>query len=354
MVGPKSTSPKSTAVGRLSSLVGWVAFAAVAIYLFVENAMQPCRTFTLGAGDVVKGKVIVVTGANSGLGYFTAKFLAQRGARVIMGCRSAARCEAAATTIVTESKGQHPDLVVPETMVLDLISQASVRQFAAALKEKAPEIDVLVNNAGVMALAPPRTLSPEGIEAQFAINHVGHFLLTALVYPLLKQGGRIVNHSSGAHMAAPADFFVAGDYQTSKYDSATTWSAYGQSKAANLQFTYELNDRLAAAGNPKNIVSIAVHPGYTDTGLQEKSTMRTWFDAHVWANKLAMTLADGSISQIMAAVSTSVNASKNTFFGPRFGMFGFPVESETGKYHKASQLRLWAISEELTQSSFPL
>lgn len=340
----KSEVKRSTWFTRVSQL--FVVFA-VSWYAFYQWAMLPARSFELGVS--VKGKTLIVTGANSGIGLFTAKFLAERGARVVMACRSIARCNEAKEDIIKES-GKAVDFVEPEAHLLDLGSFSSIRDFSNSMTGRS--IDALINNAGVMGLPPPRSESADGIEMQFGVNHVGHFMLTALLFPLLSNGARIINHSSMAHMAAPADFFVSGDYQTRDYTSSTTWDAYGRSKLANLQFTYELNDRLAASGNPKGVVAVAIHPGYTGTMLQSKSVMATW-GIDGWANKyVAMDLASGSISQILAVADSSVAASNNTFFGPRFAMFGYPAVSSTGKYHKMGQKRLWEISEELTAVKF--
>ena len=319
--------------------VGWSAFC--------HWAMLPAKSFELGVS--VKGKTLIVTGANSGIGWYTAKVLAERGARVVMACRSIARCNEAKADIIKDS-GKAVDFVEPEVHLLDLGSFSSIRDFSNAMAERT--IDVLVNNAGLMGLPPPRSETADGIEMQFGVNHIGHFLLTALLFPLFAKGARIINHSSLAHLGAPVDFFVSGDYQTRNYTSATTWDAYGLSKLANLQFTYEINDRLAETGNPKGVVAVAIHPGYTGTMLQSKSVMATW-GIDGWANKyVAMDLASGSISQILAVADPSVEASNNTFYGPRFMMFGYPAVSSTGKYHKLAQKRLWEISEELTGLKF--
>jgi NAD(P)-dependent dehydrogenase (short-subunit alcohol dehydrogenase family) len=357
--------------GGLSGLGKWALFsfvlliAAILAFWVREGVLAEVKAFSAvsycdSQTTDCKGKTVVISGANSGLGYYTAFYLSNHGANVIMGCRDLKRCNEAKQRIVKGERLPNPRgikgriFLEPTVAELDLASFASVRSFVDWLKSEGGvgSVDVLVNNAGLMGLPPPRSVTADGHETQFGVNHLGHFLLTALIYPLLSKKARIVNHSSAAAFSAPADFFVSGDYQTMEYTSTSTWLAYGQSKLANLQFTYELNDRLAAAGNPKEIVAIAVHPGYTNTELQGKSVMKN-FGAHVWANSLfAMSLADGSISQILAAVSPNVLASNNTFFGPKFVMFGFPESTHTGKYHKPSQKKLWEISEELTGTVF--
>ena len=321
---------------------------ACAGYFAVKHAMAPCKNFELPAA-LAQGKVVVITGANSGLGFGTAELLAQRGAKVVLACRSLSRCEEAKLAIVKAGATVEPDV-----LLLDLGSFKSIRNFVTTFTSKYSEFDVLVNNAGVMAL-PERTMTEDGIEAQMGVNHFGHFLLTALLFPHLKKGGRVVNHASGAHAFAEADHFVSGEYQTLNYaEGFNSWKAYAKSKQANLQFSYELNDRLAAAGNSKQITVVAIHPGYTDTGLQGKSTMAS-VGAEKWANSLfAMKLRDGIVSQVQAAVDPSVASSNNTFYGPKYFSFGFPVVQHTGKYHKAAQEKLWSLSEELTGTKFAL
>ena len=332
----------------LQAISLFTAAIAAAGYFAVQHAMAPVHAFDM-AKTMIQGKVIVITGANSGLGFGTAEFLAQRGAKVVLACRSLSRCEDAKGAIVKAGATVEPDAIL-----LDLGSFKSIRSFVDTFTSKYSEFDVLINNAGVMAL-PVRTETGDGIEAQMGVNHFGHFLLTALLFPNLKQGGRIVNHSSGAHAFAEANHFVSGEFQTLNYaEGLNSWKAYAKSKQANLQFSYELNDRLAAAGNSKDIKVMAIHPGYTDTGLQGKSTMAS-VGAEKWANTLfAMKLRDGIVSQVQAAVDPSIASSNNTFYGPKYFSFGFPVVQHTGKYHKAAQEKLWALSEELTGTKFAL
>lgn len=324
-------------------------------WIFVQIAMQPCKSFKL-APDVAKNKVIIITGANSGLGFYTSLYLANNGAKVIMACRDNHRCLASKRVIMESSNLTNPLLVEPDVMDLDLGSFASIRSFVQIFKGTyaSKGLDVLINNAGVMALSPPKSLTVDGIEAQVGINHFGHFLLTALLYPVLNKNGRIVNHASSAHEFAAADEILKGDFQTSDYNQWSAWSAYGKSKQANLQFTYEMNDRLASRKNPKNIIAIAIHPGYTSTALQEKSAMNAFGMSWISNKFLAMDLHDGSLSQIIAAVDPSVEASNNTYFGPRYVALGFPVVAPTGKYHKDAQVELWRVSEELTNQRFTI
>jgi len=290
------------------------------------------------------GKIVIVTGANSGLGFYTSLFIANRGGQVVMGCRNMAACTEATNLIIS----QNASAVKPVPLELDLASFSSIKAFAAKVASKFSTIDVLVNNAGIMATFP-RSETKDGIESQVGVNHFGHFLLTSLLYPRLTKGGRIVNHSSGAHAFGSTDA-IFEDYQTHNYTSWTTWKAYGISKSFNLQFTYELNDRLQKKGNPKDIVAVAVHPGYTATNLQKEK-----YPFWDYANALmAMSLVDGSQSQILAAIAPTVSASNNTFFGPRYAAFGAPSVTSTGKYNKLAQVRLWQESERLTKKSFDI
>ncbi len=266
------------------SVIGFLVIAAALFAGFVYHAMNECKSFKVNFSQT-PNKVIVITGANSGLGYQTALELAKADARVVLGCRSKQRCEQAKSNILKVA----PDASVT-TFPLDLASFESIKEFANNVKENFDHVDVLVNNAGIMAIANRET-TVDGIESQVGTNHFGHFLLTSLLFPILAKNGRIVNHSSGAHLFA-ASKFPFEDLQLEKaYDP---WVSYGNSKMANLFFTYELNKRLAASANPKNIISIAVHPGYTATNLQ-KDRFPMW---EAMNGFFAMSLEDGALSQI--------------------------------------------------------
>ena len=205
------------------------------------------------------GVTAVVTGANSGLGLRTAVRLAEHGADVVLACRDTARGEAALATVQSEGGGPGK----AELAELDLADLSSVRRFAAAWGER--RLDLLVNNAGVMAI--PRRTSADGFELQLATNHLGHFALTGLLLPALRTGSiaggpaRVVTLSSSLHRSGRMrgdDLMLEHDYRP--------WSAYSQSKLANLLFTAELARRAEAAGGP--LLSLAAHPGYAATNLQ--------------------------------------------------------------------------------------
>ncbi|CAM9451672.1 unnamed protein product [Ectocarpus fasciculatus] len=293
--------------------------------------MQECRSLApLGS---LQGKVVVVTGGNSGLGFETSKSLAAAGATVVMGCRSADRGQRAREEILRA----HPAAAVA-VLPLDLASFKSIRRFADEFSQQYGRLDVLVNNAGIMALAE-RELTEDGLEAQVGTNHVGHFLLTALLFPLLARNARDINHSSEMHRSM-ANSFPGEDMQA--IDSYSPWGTYGNSKGANLLFTYELNHRLEAAGNPRNIISVAVHPGYSSTNLQlGRFPMARQINA-----LFAMPAADGALAQVVAAGGEGITKSDNTYFGPKYAFFGAPavVATDSKTWNRERQQLLWEES----------
>ena len=207
------------------------------------------------------GKTVIITGANNGIGLETAVDLAKRNAaRVILACRSVERGEKAAVEV---RKRSNNDNVVFRQ--LDLASLESVRKFAAKILEEEPRIDILINNAGVMAL-PERKLTKDGFEMQFGTNHLGHFLLTNLLLDRLKEApsARIVNVSSVAYKMGS----IKMDNLNSEH-SYTSWGAYCQSKIANILFTRGLSKRLEGT----NVTANALHPGAIFTGLQQHSLL---------------------------------------------------------------------------------
>ena len=204
--------------------------------------------------------VVVITGANSGLGFEATKAFAHHGATVIMACRSTDRGERAAEAI--RSDGSHPEATL-DVRACDLAALASVESFTQRLRDAYDRIDVLCNNAGVMAI--PRQETTDGFEKQLGVNHLGHFALTGQLLDLLvapEGHSRIVTHSSTAHRIGTIDF---DDLQSEV--SYGKWRAYGQSKLANLLFARELQRRLEAA-EVTNTISAACHPGFAATNLQ--------------------------------------------------------------------------------------
>ncbi|GIH75713.1 oxidoreductase [Planobispora longispora] len=287
------------------------------------------------------GRTFIVTGANSGLGYSTARELARRGAHVIMAVRNEAKGQQAIKEI--EASAGRP--VSLELRRVDLADLDSVRTFAEALRADGAGVDVLINNAGVMM--PPRSLSPQGHESQFAANHLGHFALTGLLLDVIAAGRdpRVVTVSSTMHKRGKIHY----DDLTGER-SYSPVAFYSQSKFANILFGLELDRRLKAAGSP--VRSLLAHPGYSDTNLQTtgpagrltKSIMRL-------GNRLYAQHADvGALCQLYAA--TSPDARGGQYIGPDGWMEnrGHPkvVRPIRAATDPADARRLWELSEELT------
>ncbi len=287
------------------------------------------------------GQTAIVTGANSGLGYHTAKQLAAHGHHVIMACRDATRGEEALDRL----RGEVPDASV-ELRTLDLASLASIKEFAAGVD--AP-VQILVNNAGVMAL--PKRQTADGFEMQFGTNHLGHFALTGRLLPRLtaEPGSRVVTVSSDMHRIGKINF---ADLQGAKRYSK--WRAYGQSKLANLLFAGELGRRAAAAG--VDLTSVASHPGYASTNLQTAGAKMSGSKLTERFAGLGNTLfgqsdAQGAIPSLCAATSPDVVSGQ--YFGPdgplaMRGAGAKPLAAMKKAYDEPAATRLWEVSEELT------
>ena len=279
------------------------------------------------------GRSVVVTGANSGIGFQAARVLAERGADVVLAVRDITRGEAAAGRIGGSVQVQR----------LDLADLASVRAFAAAAPER---IDVLVNNAGVMALPERRTA--DGFEMQLGTNHLGHFALTGLLLERLLRGAepRVVTVSSGLHKRGRIDF---DDLQGERsYDK---WAAYGQSKLANLLFAYELQRRATAAGLP--LRSLAVHPGYSATNLWAGGRAGSSLGERMAARAgqlIAQSDAMGAEPTLYAATAPDIRGGAYVGPGGFREMRGHPkpAESSAASKDEAAARHLWAVSEELT------
>lgn len=287
----------------------------------------------------LSGKLALITGANSGLGYETSLALAAKNAEVIMACRNLEKGKTALEQIKTEAP--NAKLVL---MQLDLGSLAAVRRFAEEVHAKYDHLDLLINNAGIMA--PPYSKTEDGFETQIGVNHLAHFALTALLLDLVlaAENSRVVNVSSQAHTMGKINF---GDLNSEK--SYNAWRAYGQSKIANLYFTYELQRKLEAAD--KAILSVAAHPGYAATNLQSTSSFFTWAN-----NFFAQSAAMGALPTLYAALSPDVVGSD--FIGPHAlgGWRGYPIKTKSNQlsYDEAIAARLWQVSEELTGIKFDL
>ncbi|CAN5821413.1 oxidoreductase [soil metagenome] len=292
------------------------------------------------------GRVALVTGANSGLGLRTSLALAAKGARVLMGCRNEAKA-ATARQQVAKAGGE------AEVVALDLADLSSVQACAEAVASQVDHLDLLVNNAGV--LAHPHRLTADGFEMQFGTNHLGHFALTGRLLPTLlaAEGPRVVTVSSSAHKMGRMqwdDLMFERRYRK--------WLAYGQSKLANLLFTFELDRRAAAAGTP--LLAAAGHPGYANTHLQtagpEISGSNLMVRGFELGNRLlAQSDEMGALPQLYAATMPDVVGGE--YFGPdRLGEIrGHPtrVRATSKARDGADGTRLWSISEELTGVTYP-
>ncbi|MCK5857954.1 oxidoreductase [Abyssibacter sp.] len=287
------------------------------------------------------GKTAVVTGANSGLGYHTARALAAAGAQVIMACRS----ESKATQAMDALRGEVDDASI-EFAPLDLASLESVRTFASGLENR--PIDLLINNAGVMAV--PYSKTADGFEMQFGTNHLGHFALTGLLLDQIRDGGRIVSLASMAHRWTPAINFDDLAWEQRRYKR---WQAYGDSKLANLTFMFELSRRMIAAR--RNIIVAGAHPGYASTNLQFVAAAQR----KSMIERLVMTIGNAVIGQPakMGALpslyaATASHVTSGDYIGPDGlqQMRGHPEKVGCRKQARDSVIgeRLWSVSEQLT------
>lgn len=292
------------------------------------------------------GRTFVVTGANSGIGLEAVRVLAARGARVVMACRNLDKAERARGEVLAATPSA--DLRIE---ALDLADLDSVRSFAERVLQTCPTIDVLINNAGIMAI--PRRETAQGFEMQLGTNHLGHFALTGLLFDRLHENGRrVVTIASQAHRMGRMHFddlqLVAGYGE---------WRAYGQSKLANLLFAFEMDRRLRARG--ARLISVAAHPGYADTDLQHVGP-RTKGNALLGKlmgtfNRLAaQSAADGALPTLRAAVDPDVQG--GDYFGPEGFMetAGPPVKvrASARAMDPDAAARLWEVSQELTGISF--
>jgi len=286
-----------------------------------------------------RGRVAVVTGANTGLGYETARALAERGASVVLAVRDVAKGQRAAARLTGDVSVQ----------ALDLTSLDSVRTAAAALRSRFERIDLLINNAGVMYT--PKSVTRDGFEMQFGTNHLGHFALTGLLLEAMLPvpGSRVVTVSSTGHRIQAAIHFDDLQWERS-YSRA---GAYGQSKLANLMFTYELQRRLAAHGTT---VAAAAHPGVSSTELTRNTPAAVRVPLDRVAPLITQTPAMGALPTLRAATDPAVLGGQ--YYGPggRFEVRGHPrlVTSSPESYDLAVQRRLWGVSEELTGVRFPV
>lgn len=284
------------------------------------------------------GRLAVITGANVGIGFESALALAGFGMEVIVAARNRTKAEEAISRI----RQVHPGAMV-KYMHLDLSSLTSVRDFSQEFHRNHHKLDLLINNAGIMM--PPKNLTEDGFESQLGTNYLGHFVLTALLYPALKEttGSRIVSLSSIAHKFGSIQF---GDIHFSK--GYNRMKAYSQSKLACLIFAYELDRRLRKAG--AGSLSVAAHPGVASTHLGRNMTpvLRYFFP------RIGQPAREGALPVLRAALDESVRGGE--YFGPDGWneMKGLPVRTVSSKLSNDQEVaaRLWKLTEEITGITF--
>lgn len=287
------------------------------------------------------GKTAIVTGANSGLGFHTARALATAGAHVIMACRNETKANKALDAISTVS----PDASV-ELATLDLASLASVREFANQMNGRT--LDLLINNAGVMAVPFAKTV--DGFEMQFGTNHLGHFALTGLLLDQITDGGRVVCLASMAHRWTPAINFDDLGWEKRRYKR---WQAYGDSKLANLTFMFELSRRVANA--KRNIIVAGAHPGYASTNLQLVAAEQRKSIIERVVMKASNAVVGqparmGALPSLYAATAAPVASGDYVGPGGIQQLRGHPVKVGCRKKARDPMIgqRLWVVSEQLT------
>jgi len=296
------------------------------------------------------GRVALVTGGNSGLGYQAVLQLARKGARVLLAARDRARGAAAVERVAADAPAGRTELAQ-----IDLADLTSVERFAAAFLADGRGLDLLVNNAGVMAI-PHRETTAQGYERQFGTNHLGHFALAGRLLPALVQrpGSRVVTVTSNMHKRASGIDF--DDLQAER--AYRPWHAYEQSKLANAMFVLELDRRLRAAG--LDVISVGAHPGFASTNLQVSGPRSggTSLVAQVMGfgtRLLGQPASYGALPQLYAATAEGVHGGE--YFGPdgpaeMRGHHPKLVQFSAAAHDEAAAARLWAVSEELTGVTF--
>jgi len=313
--------------------------AGVGIYKYVSSQKNNAsENWTTDDMTDLRGKVMIVTGANSGIGYEAAKEFAQKGAQTILACRNKDKARTALAKIQAEIPG-----ATVEIMALDLANLASVREFAKSFKAKYQRLDVLVNNAGVMNVPYAKTI--DGFERQLGTNHLGHFALTGLLLDtiLATPGVRVVNVSSIGHHGGVMDFdnlmFEGGqDYEGQ--------AAYRRSKLANLLFTYELERKFEEHG--ADAIAVASHPGISNTDLADHMPVIKILRPIIgWVLQSA---AMGALPTIRASVDPEVTGGQ--YYGPggdnERGGYPVVVSSSEASYNHTDAEKLWEVSEDLT------
>jgi NAD(P)-dependent dehydrogenase (short-subunit alcohol dehydrogenase family) len=304
--------------------------------------MKP-ENWTIANIPDLTGKVIIVTGGNSGLGYESVKAFAEKGAEVILASRSVEKGEAAKKAM-GEVKGNIS--VLP----LDLMDFSSIKSFTEKFQQKYKRLDVLLNNAGIMTT--PYFLTKDGLEAQMGTNHFGHFALTGLLFDLIKNTpeSRIVNVSSMAHKQGKMDF---GNLLFENGEGYSPLKSYGRSKLSNLLFTHELQRKIEAAGI--NAIAVAAHPGVSKTNLARYIEDKLFFKI-LYPLMLPFIQSQdmGALPQIRASVDPNVKGGE--YYGPDgfMEMKGYPVKVKTNaaSNNLEDAKKLWDLSEKLTKVKF--
>ncbi|GMF22669.1 unnamed protein product [Phytophthora lilii] len=305
-----------------------------------------------------KDKLVVVTGANSGIGYETALELARKGAHVVLACRNEARGKEAEKKLQEALKATS-DAGPVEFQMLDVSDLGSVHKFADEFKATHDRLDLLINNAGVMAVPYAKTV--DGYERQFATNHLGHFALTAQLFPLLRQSpaSRVVNVSSLAHNAAKLKRYTGstGIMHTSDTDYSAI-EVYAESKLNNLLFTFELDRRLRTQGI-NDVTAVVCHPGLTSTNLQAAPvTEHTGLRGFLWRMLSHMPITQsapmGALPTLYAATASDVEGAD--YYGPGnwFEIWGYPkrVQAKATAFDENAAQALWEESERLAKLKF--
>lgn len=289
------------------------------------------------------GKIIVVTGGNSGLGYAAVNAFAEKNAEVVLASRSIENGEKAKKEMLEKNSSAKI-----EVMKLDLMDLSSIKEFVENFKSKYSKLDILVNNAGIMTT--PYALTKDGFESQIGTNHLGHFALTGLLFELIKSTpkSRIVTVSSIAHKRGIMDF---DNFLYENQKDYSPMKAYGRSKLSNLLFAYEMQRRLEKQGI--ETISVAAHPGVSNTNLAKHLENKLIFKIlRPLLTVMTQSAEMGALPEIRAAVDPEVKGAQ--FYGPEKNMKGFPivVESNELSHNLEDAKKLWEMSEKLTGISF--
>ena len=291
------------------------------------------------------GKVFIVTGGNSGLGYESVKAFAEKGAEVILACRNVEKGELAKSEIVKSDSTSNI-----KVMELDLMELSSIREFTSSFKSNYDQLDVLLNNAGIMMT--PYQLTKDGFESQFGTNHLGHFTLTGLLLDIIQKtpAARVINISSLAHKGGTFDF---EDFLYNNGRSYDPMKAYRRSKMANLLFTYELQRKLVAVQS--DTIAVAAHPGVSMTNLANHLKGSFMFKIfELIGGFISHDPAKGALPGIRASVDPNVQGGE--YYGPdgMMEMKGNPVKVASNKasHDLDDAKKLWEVSEKMTGIKF--